>query len=228
VIVKFDIIKKMKFLLTSAGIKNKHIAKALIELASKPAKEISFLFILTAANIEAGDKDWLIDNLMEFQDQGFKAIDIVDISAVPAENWKRRFVEADVICFGGGNEQHLAKVCNDLHMKEFLNALSDQKVYMGISAGSMVAGQFIPHELMKLVYPEEVYKELGKPLGFVDFCFIPHLNSEWFTHVRKANLESMKSRFNSPVYALDDETALKIEKNKAQIVGKGDFWVSHT
>ncbi len=216
----------MKFLLTSAGLKNIKISNALLDLVGKAAKEISFLFVPTACNLDVGDKAWLIDNLTEFKNQGFRLIDIVDISAVPEDNWKARFMSADVICFGGGNEQYLAKVFNDLKMDSFLPSLLREKVYMGISAGSMVAGQFIGNELIKLVYPEEVYKELGEPLKLIDISFIPHLNSEYFAHVRKDNLDELKPKFENIVYSIDDETALKIDGEKIDIVGDGEYWVS--
>lgn len=217
----------MKFLLTSGGIRNGHVAKALTDLAGKPASEINFLFVPTAANPIEGDKGWLIDNCIEFKNQGFKSIDILDVAAVAPEVWQTRFRAADVVCVGGGDEQYLAKVFADIGMKDFLaEYLKDgSRVYMGISAGSMVTGEIIPFELMRIVYPEESFEELGKGLHLFDFYFIPHLNSEWFTHVRKDVLESVKDKFNGrPVYAFDDETALKIDGDKMEIVGVGDYW----
>ncbi|MCF7865358.1 MAG: peptidase E [Candidatus Pacebacteria bacterium] len=214
----------MKFLLTSAGITNKYISDAITDLAGKPSEEINFLFVPTAANLESGDKGWLIDNLVEFKKQNFKTIDIVDIAAVPAEIWKHRFEAADVICFGGGNEQYLAKIFDNVGMKEYLSNILKEKVYVGISAGSMVVGQFIAPELMKVVYPEEVYPKLADSLAFVDFCFIPHLNSEWFTHVRNDVLAEVKDQVNAPIYAFDDETALKVVDGHSDVVGIGEFW----
>jgi dipeptidase E len=169
---------------------------------------------------------WLIENLVDFQKVGFKSVDIVDIAALPESNWKARFQSADIICFGGGNEQYLATVFDSLNMKAFLETNLEGKVYMGISAGSMVAGQFIGPELMSIVYPEEVFTEKGNPLGFVNFNFIPHLNSEWFTHVRKETLESIKPKFANKVCATDDETALKIVDDTVEIVGEGESWIS--
>ena len=93
---------------------------------------------------------------------------------------------------------------------------------MGISAGSMVTGQFLPLKLMKVVYPEEVYEEWALPLGLVDFLFIPHLNSDYFTHVRKEVLEGMMETFTFPLYACDDETALRVVDEKVEIVGEGE------
>jgi dipeptidase E len=93
----------MKLLLTSAGITNKSIADALLDLAGKPFEETSVAFVPTASNVEKGDKGWLIDNLVQLQRLNFKQIDIVDISAVPENIWKPRLEEADILFFGGGN-----------------------------------------------------------------------------------------------------------------------------
>jgi dipeptidase E len=57
----------MKFLLTSAGITNKSIEKAMIELVGKPISETSILFVPTAANTIPGDKSWLTKNIEQLQ-----------------------------------------------------------------------------------------------------------------------------------------------------------------
>ena len=217
----------MKLLLTSAGLTNDFIAQSLSDLAGKPLSDLKVIFIPTAANTEGEDKGWLIDNLVDFQKRNFKSIDISDIAGIEAENWKKRFMDADVICFGGGNEQYLAKVFEEIKIKDFLLSILETKVYMGISAGSMAAGQFLSHELLRLVYPEETFeKTLAKPLEFYNFSFIPHLNSQWFAHARKENLERLKDGFTTDVYATDDQTAIKIIDNKVEIIGKGDYWFS--
>lgn len=183
----------MKLLLTSAGIKNDEIAQALSDLAGKPLQDLNLLFIPTAANTEAGDKGWLIDNLVDFQKQKFKSIDIVDIAAVSKDNWMERFRQADVICFGGGNEIYLADLFQKIEMKEFLKSILDNKIYMGISAGSMVAGNFMPNELYPEIFPEEIFGDItADAMRLYNFCFIPHLNSSFFKHIRKENLETKK------------------------------------
>ena len=216
----------MKLLLTSSGIANEAIAHALSELVGRPLTEVSIIHIPTAANTASDDKGWIIDDLVELQKQHFKRIDILDVAAVPPEVWKPRLQAADIISFGGGDEQYLAKVFRETGMKEFLLSILDTKVYMGTSAGSMVAGQYLPYELLKMVYPEEDFGNLlESPMGFYDFTFIPHLNSEWFTHVRKENLEGLKGRLEHSAYATDDETAITIVDGKLEIIGSGDYWV---
>lgn len=218
----------MKLLLTSAGITNDPIAKALSELAGRPLSELSIIHIPTAANTEEGDKGWMIDDLVRLQKR-FKSVDLLDVASVPAEIWKPRLLAADIISFGGGNEQYLAKVCRDIGMKEFMLSCLDSKVYMGISAGSMAAGKYLPHELAEKLYPEEDFHDTAEsPMELYQFCFIPHLNSEWFAHVRTEALENVKDQFESLVIATDDETAIKIDGEALSIIGPGVSWRSDT
>ena len=98
-------------------------------------------------------------------------------------------------------------------------------VYQQVLKGTIVAN-FMPGELYGLVYPEENFGEMTAPaLGLCDLCFIPHLGSEFFAHVRKENLERLKDRFPCDVYATDDETALRIYDRTIDIVGTGNSWV---
>lgn len=215
----------MKLLLTSSGLSNEIIAHALSELAGRPLSELSIIHLPTAANSWGDDKSWVIDDLVNLQKQQFKSIDILDVAAVPPEIWKPRLLAADVISVGGGDEQYLAKVFREIGMKEFLLSVPDTKVYLGTSAGSMVAGRYLPYGVLKMIYPEEDFGDLlEKPMGFYDFIFVPHLNSKWFTHVTEENLEKIKSKFEYPAYATDDETAIKIDGTSIKIVGKGNHW----
>ncbi|MFZ2167508.1 MAG: Type 1 glutamine amidotransferase-like domain-containing protein [Minisyncoccia bacterium] len=217
----------MKFLLTSAGLRNEKIVDALQKLVGKPLSETTVIFIPSAANTEGGDKGWLVSNLVDFQRQNFKAVDISDIAGTPEENWKKRFEEADVICFGGGNEKYLAELLKKMGMKEYFSTMSKDKVYMGISAGSMVAGMFMPEKLYPEIFPEEDFgATTTAPMELYSFCFIPHLNSSFFSQVRKEKLEALKHEFTAPVYSTDDETAIAIDGENIEIVGGGDYWIS--
>lgn len=215
----------MKFLLTSSGIRNEYIARALENLVGKPFSETTIVFIPTAANTGIDDKGWIIDNLKQLQDQKFKSIDIVDI-ATPKDIWLPHILAADILCFGGGNEKYLAKVMEQDMLKNLLQSLLATKVYMGISAGSMVAGHFLPESLNEIVFPEEDFgSESGVPMKLYDFIFIPHLNSEWFQSVRKEKLNMIKDEFGILTYATDDETAIKINGSELEIVGKGEYLI---
>lgn len=215
----------MKLLLTSAGLTNKSIANTVIDLVGKPANEISVVFIPTAANPVSGDKSWLDENINEFKKQNYKSLDILDIATASEEIWRPQLKRADLICFGGGNEQYLAKIMVQSGVANAIPQICEKSVYMGISAGSMVAGQFLSSELMKIIYPEEIFPELSPSLGYVDCLFIPHLNSDYFNQVRKEVLEKYKKDFTFPLYACDDNSALKIVDGKVEIVSEGEYLI---
>jgi len=219
---ELGILNNMKLLLTSAGIKNKSIAQAVLDLVAIPANKVKIVFIPTAANVEEGDKGWLIDDLGHFQEQKYESIDIVDIAAVPEKVWRPRIEGANLICFGGGNEQYLARIIRESGLKELLPDLLKTRVYMGISAGSMVAGTFLPKNLLEVVYPENHFEEeLEASLAYVNCNFIPHLNSPHFPNVRKETLESLKG-LEATLYGLDDQSALKIVDDQIEIISEGE------
>ena len=213
----------MKFLLTSAGISNLSIEKALFELLGKSASETSVVFVLTAAAMVEGDKGWLIQNLKDFADCGFHSVDIIDIAAVPRDNWEKRFSTADLIVFGGGDEQYLARAMRQSGVAEALPELLQSKVYMGISAGSMVAGKLLPEKLIRTILPEEIFEGNDPGFALVDCIVLPHFNSDYFAHLRKDLLHSLESQFPSTVYALDDQSALKVVGDDIEVVTEGDF-----
>src|SRR3990167_3328509 len=126
----------MKLLLRSAGITNKSIENTLLELIDKLFSECSLAFIPTAANVEEGDKSWMITDLNNCKNLGFSMIDIVDISALPNKIWKKRLENVDVLLFSGGNTFHLMYWLEKTGLKNEMAQLLKNKVYVGISAGS--------------------------------------------------------------------------------------------
>src|SRR3990172_12104924 len=97
----------MKLLLTSNGISNFSIIKALGELWGKSFEQCSMTFIPTAANIERGDKKFVANDMNNLVKLGFSIFDVMDISAVGKEYWLPSFETADLLVFGGGNVSHL-------------------------------------------------------------------------------------------------------------------------
>ncbi len=216
----------MKLLLTSSGLTNKSIVDALIDLVGKKAEDISIAFIPTAANIEEGDKGWLIDDLVNLKKQNFKSIDIVDISALDKKIWLPRVEEADVLFFEGGNERYLMEWINKSGLVDILPELLKTKVYVGVSAGSTVTNKDLILKISQTIYEEDLDKmEDMKGLGFVDFYFLPHLNSPWFKVRRKENIEEAVKGITEKIYALDDQSAIKITDGSLEIISEGEYLV---
>ena len=214
----------MKFLLTSAGIVNKSIEKAFFELVEKKAQDITLAFIPTAANVEEGDKSWLITDLYNLKNRNFKCIDVVDISALEQKIWKPRLELADVLVFSGGNTFHLMYWLKKSSLAHMLLDLLKTRVYVGISAGSMVTTKNLVLSQSKQLYYENLPKNYSNEgLGFFNFHFRPHLNSPDFPNVRHEFLKKIAKELKDPIYALDDQSALKIQDEKIEVISEGEY-----
>lgn len=209
----------MKLLLTSAGISNVSIAKAIEALLEKSTKGVKLAFIPTAANIEPGEKSWMIDDINNFVKTGFE-VDIVDISAIEKDIWLPRLQDAEVLFFGGGNTFHLMYWIKNSGLQDELPSLLQTRIYAGISAGSCVAGPTIYNSVQNL-FGEKYGLEIKEGLGLVNFQVIPHLNSPYFEKIREDSLEKASKELAEPVYALDDNSALKITNKTVEVISEG-------
>ncbi len=227
----------MKLLLTSNGLSNSSIADALENLVGKPRKEIKIAFIPTAAFPEDDEKhesrDWLVDDLYRIKEfSGF--IDIVSLADLPKENILERLEYTDVIFVGGGNVFYLSYWMGKSGVFDALPALLKTKVYAGISAGSMIATSSLRSSSHAIKNPDKYYDELydefgpkGRSAGItaklVDFVVRPHLNSKTFPNVNGDYLESIANDIKQPLYAIDDNSAVKVVDGKVEVVSEGEW-----
>lgn len=215
----------MKLLLTSAGITNKSIAKALFELVGKKPEDTFISFIPTAANFEKADKGWLIEDLWNLKNLKLKGIDIVDISALPQEIWLPRLETADVLFFSGGNTPHLMFWIEKSGLAKLLPELLKTRVWAGISAGSIVTNPTLAlsNKDKRIYYEQSTGYKSEKGLGLVDFYCRPHLNAPHFPHVNEAYLREIKKDIPFTLYGLDDQSALKVTDGEVEVVTEGQY-----
>ncbi len=213
----------MKLLLTSGGLTNKSIVAVLQELAGKPFAELSLAFIPTAANLEEGDKWWLIEDLENCKKLGLKTFDIVDISALPKSVWQKRLEAADIIFVGGGNNYHLMHWINESGLGELLPELLKTRIYVGVSAGSMIVTP-------NMVAPDEkgpaeaVHGAMGdEGLALVDFAVEPHIGNAGFPELTFEYAQEESERTGLSVYALDDQSAIKVVDREVLVVSEGEW-----
>ena len=214
----------MKLLLTSSGITNKSIAGALFSLTEKKPEDTTVVFIPTASNVETGDKDWLINDLLNLKKLNFKSIEITDISAIDEKIWKPSIERADVLFFEGGNTYHLMEWLNKSGLAKMLPEFLKDKVYVGVSAGSMVTNKDLALKLSQIVYGEDLEKDYEmNGLNYVDFYFLPHLNSH--KELKENFIRRILKGMSEKIYALDDNSALKIIDEKIEVISKGKWFV---
>lgn len=220
----------MKLLLTSNGLSNDSIAQAFQELIGKDPKDSRVAFIPTASNPERGSKEWLIDDLYRIKSRGYY-VDIFELTAVKPDVLKKELQKFDAIFVGGGNIFYLSYWMQKSGLFKLLPELLQDKVYAGISAGSIVAGSnLLSSKGIKDGHIDELYQEmstkdegLDRALGFVKIIFRPHLNSEHFPMVTEENLAKIVPQLAHPLYALDDESALKIVDGKIEVISEGKW-----
>lgn len=214
----------MKLLLTSGGLTNETVISALKDLAGKSFGELNLAFVPTAANLEEGDKWWLIEDLDTCKRLKFKSVDIVDISALPRIVWQKRLEESDLLLFGGGNVYHLMYWINKSGLRDVLRDLLKSRVYVGISAGTIVATPSL-----KLIGDEkEPVKEIGETiyedgLGLVNFLIEPHINNIYFPQLTFDYVEEESKQVACQIYALDDNSAIKVDDGAVQVVSEGEW-----
>ncbi|MBI2591442.1 MAG: Type 1 glutamine amidotransferase-like domain-containing protein [Candidatus Brennerbacteria bacterium] len=216
----------MKLLLTSGGITNKSIADALFSLTEKKPEDTTLIFIPTAANVETGNKDWFINDLINLKKLNLKSIEITDISAVDEKIWKPSIEGADVLFFEGGNTYYLMEWLNKSGLTKMLPDLLKNKVYVGVSAGSMITNKDLSLKISQIVYGEDLDKNYEMAgLNYVNFYFLPHLNSPYFINLRENFIKNTCKDISEKIYVLDDESAIKIVNDKIEVVSEGKWFV---
>lgn len=208
--------RPMKLLLTSAGLINGALIASVRDLAGEPLRSLRIAVVPTAANVIEGDKGWLINDFVAFQRAGFAQVDIVDISALDETVWEPRLRHADVVAVTGGDTTHLLRWMRRSGLADMLEDLLSHRVYVGISAGSMVVG---PHLALSQSAKPEASDGLG--LGLVDFLVQPHLNSPFFPLAEESELGRRAHDVGERIYGLGDGTAVMVDGDAVTVVGEG-------
>ena len=156
-----------KILLTSAGFETKAIQDAFLEFIGKKPMETKALFIPTAAIFPAA-----IAVLPKCMD------DLLNIG-IPTGNIKvfdlhrsmtvEELSEFDVVYFTGGSPQYLLDRINDTSFNMPLNDyVNNGGIYVGVSAGSIVAAENLSNSLGYLKASLRVHLETGTVPGIFD------------------------------------------------------------
>ncbi|MFB5088383.1 Type 1 glutamine amidotransferase-like domain-containing protein [Psychrobacillus sp. PGGUH221] len=217
----------MKFLLTSAGINNKSIHDALVDMLDKPIAESSALCIPTAMYghpwVGPGVNAWqFISGNSEnpMVDLGWKSVGVLELTALPSideDRWVPLVRETDVLLVAGGDALYLCHWMRQSGLADLLPSL--HAVYVGMSAGSMVMAPNIGEYFVGWT-PPNVGDET---LSLVDFAMFPHLDHEMLPGNTMAAAERWANGMQGPAYAIDDQTAIKVIDGAVEVVSEGHW-----
>ena len=239
----------MKLLLTSSGIRNTSIHNALVDLLGKPIAESNALFIPTAIYPfpRGAHMGWqaICGNAKSPLSQlGWKSLGVLELTALPSIDkkvWVPSVEEADALLVWGGDVLYLSYWMRQSGLADLLPSLLRKLVYVGVSAGSMAVSSTFgeacsnppggSHNALTsedIVFPTpqgEINRILmtGHGAGLVDFALIPHLDNENHPDASEANAEKWAAKLPVAVYAIDDQTAIKVVDDKVEVVSEGHW-----
>jgi dipeptidase E len=134
----------MRFLLTSAGIKNTSIHDALVDLLGKPIAESNALCIPTAAYghpMAGPGAAWRFISGREPRcpmcELGWKSLGVLELTALPSideERWLPMVEETDALLVDGGDAPYPCYWMRQSGLADLLPSL--RAVWVGLSAGA--------------------------------------------------------------------------------------------
>jgi dipeptidase E len=104
-------------------------------------------------------------------------------------------------------------------LADLLPSLLQKKVYVGMSAGSMLVTPTFGVQYDGIDPPTGS----DKALGLVDFALHPHLDHPSLPDNSLVHLEQWAAGVNVPAYAIDDQTAIKVSDGVVEVVSEGQW-----
>jgi len=202
----------MKLLLTSEGLTTKAIRNAFYELFDKKS-DISLGFIPTAAHLEPR-QDWVIEDIQKLIDMGIR-VKVIDLRMVEKVDLKSILEKLDGVWVNGGNTFYLLKWMRKSGFLEIIHEiLKKGKVYVGVSAGSIIAGPSIDICTWKNVDDTScVLMDDLSALHLTNVSVFPHYSKEWENIVNQN-----KNKLKNKLICVTDKQAVLILGTKVEVI----------
>ena len=164
-----------KILLTSSGFETKRITEIFLDLFGKAPADIKALFIPAAANFPAA-----VAVLPKCMDDLLNAgilsenISVFDLHRNMEIDELSNY---DVIYFTGGSPRYLLERINATGFnKSLIEYIDKGGVYVGVSAGSVVAANNLPDSLNLINCTLSVHMPCGTKSGIINVSENPHID----------------------------------------------------
>jgi len=219
----------MRMLLTSGGVLDGPPHEALLELLGKPVSECRTVVVLDAILPFPGDKGRMLDHVQAYRALGWAECDVLTLFSGPASGIESRLRNADVIFSYGGTNHWLAHAWVASGLAPVLRELLDEKVYVGISAGSMVFSRLHAAAVDALDDHDEVemlqLDSVAPALPLFDWFLVPHLGAPFFPHVTDEWAAEVAAKLGGEAWFLDDGSALLVRdpEGEPEVVGEGHW-----
>jgi len=198
----------MKLFLTSQA---SMVLDKIVSIIDKPANQLSVVFIPTAGNPYGEDKPWMDADRDKLKELGFKVTDF-DINGKNEDEVRGKLSKTDIIFVAGGNTFYLLEKMRKSGTDKVINELKNSdKIYIGSSAGSCIAGPDI-EPLTAFDDPSKAQLESSKALGLVDFVVLPHAGKEKYALIQDKILKDFGQKYK--IIQITDTEMLDNNGNK--------------
>lgn len=201
----------MKLFLTSYF---KCVAPLLRKHYSCEGKKVAF--ITTASKVEKVNF-FVKEDKQALENLGF-LVEALDVSEGDPMEVQNKIKACDCVCVEGGNTFYLLQELKRSGAdKAILEHIQEEKLYIGVSAGSMVLAQDI--EYVKLMDDPSHALELKgeyRALGVVDFCIVPHYLNPPFIKAANKMLEVYGA--NASLMPIGNHQAVFVQGNDVEVL----------
>lgn len=218
----------MRLLLTSAGVTNASIERALVAQLGQPISESSALCIPTAQYghpwVGPGERAWQFiagKSELPMVGLGWRSMGVLELTALPSldrERWVPVVRDADALLVAGGDVLYLCHWMRESGLDDLIPDLTDT-VWVGLSAGSMVMAPVVGDDFIQWRPPSGD----DTTLGVVDFAICPHLAPDGMPGNSMAEAEAWAAGIGVPSYAIDDQTAISVVDGAVEVVSEGQW-----
>ena len=205
--------KPKMLLLTSSGMSG--TKEEILSVLPKPADKIRVAHIITASKVEE-DASYVDRDRELMKEAGFNVEDI-DIEGKSKNQLMKILEDEDIIYVQGGNTYYLLKQMRKSGFDKIIKKLLTKGIiYIGVSAGSIVAGETI-----------ETAGWLGdkNTVNLMSLKGLKLAKSNIFVHYKPEHAEIIKQKskkIKKKLRILTDEQALFVFGKKITLVGEGE------
>lgn len=205
-------------LLTSGGMP--YMKDEIIQLLQKPAYDVTVAFINTASKPEE-DTSYVQRDLDIMREMGFN-VEEIDLEGKTEAQVLTLLELKDIIYVEGGNTFYLLNAMRKCNFEKVLRKLLKHgKVYIGVSAGSIVAGRTIQTaDRFGTGNRERFGVKNLKGLNLVPFDIFVHYTPE-FADIIKQKIKNPRKRLKK-LRILTDEQAILVQGKEVSLIGEGE------
>ncbi len=206
-------------LLTSGGMPQ--MKDEILKLLQKPAYDVTVAFITTAYKYKFEENPGYINTDLQIMREELRFnVEEVDIDGNTETQVMKKLELKDIICVAGGNTFYLLNSMRRCNFEKVIRKLLKHgKVYIGVSAGSIVAGKTIKTAGWKSDKNFIKLKNL-KGLNLVPFDIFVHYTPEW-DEIIKQKIKNPRKRAKNLKIITDDQGIL-VQGKEIDLIGDGE------